>query len=66
MPSNFECAVIPAGFGIEFYKDGGALNLLIGDFEGGEWLGDEDAVYVSQDLYDCLWGNRKLKWEPIL
>ena len=65
-PSNFECAVMPAGFGIEFYKDGGPLNVLIGDLEGGELLGDEDAVYVSQDVFDCLWGKRELRWTSIL
>ena len=54
-PSNFEFAVMPAGFGIEFYKDGDALNVLIGDPEGGEMLGDEDAVYVTQDVWDFLW-----------
>ena len=65
-PSDYECVVVPGGYGIEFYKEGRALNLVFGDVEAGEPLEDADGIYVTEDLFDCLWGERKLKWTPIL
>ena len=65
-PSGYEFVVIPDGFGIEFYRDGGPLNLVIGDFDAGEALEDADGVYVTQNLWEYLWGDRELKWTPVL
>jgi len=65
-PSEYEYVVIPEGYGIEFYTEGRPLNLVIGDFEAGEPLEAADSIYVTEDLYDYLWGDRKLTWMPIL
>ena len=64
-PSD-ENVVVPGGYGIEFYKEGRALKLVFGDLEAGEPLEEADSIYVTEDLFDYLWGERKLKWTPIL
>ena len=67
-PSDYECSVIRDGYGIEFYKEGRPLNLVIGDYKAGELLEEADSVYVTEDLYHYLylWDDRELKWTPIL
>ena len=37
-PNDFECAVISHGYGIEFRKAGGHVNLVIGDPDASEAL----------------------------
>ena len=49
-PSDFECAVIPDGYGIEFRKAGGHVNLIIGDPEASEELEAADYIYLTEDL----------------
>lgn len=65
-PSDYECVVVPGGYGIEFYKDGRPLNLVIGESEAGEPLEEADSIYVTEDLFLCLWGDFELRWTPIL
>ena len=65
-PNDFECAVLSDGFGVEFRKAGGHVNLVIGDPDASEALEAADGIYVTEDLFDCLWSERKLKWTPIL
>ena len=53
-PSDFECAVIRNGYGIEFRKAGGHVNLIIGDPEGSEELETATYIYLTEDLYSDL------------
>ncbi len=67
-PSDFECAVIPYGYGIEFRKAGatGLVNLVIGDPDASEELEAVDYVYLTEDLLSALTSEHKLRWTPIL
>ena len=49
-PSDFECAVISDGYGIEFRKAGGPVNLIIGDPDASEALEAADYIYLTEDL----------------
>ena len=57
-PSDFECAVIPEGYGIEFRKAGGHVNLIIGDPEASEALEAATYIYLTEDLSASLTERR--------
>ena len=66
--SDFECAVVPEGYGIEFRKagkEGATVRLTIGDREASEELEAADYIYLTEDLSDYLGRGRELKWTPI-
>jgi hypothetical protein len=65
-PSNFECAVIRDGYGIEFRKAGGRVKLIIGDPEASEELEAADYIYLTEDLLSYLTDGDMLRWTPIL
>ena len=64
-PSNFECAVIRDGYGIEFRKAGGRVKLIIGDPEASEELETADYIYLTEDLSAYLTDGDRLRWTPI-
>ena len=49
-PNDFECAVLTDGYGIEFRKAGGPINLIIGDWETSEMLQASNYIYLTEDL----------------
>ena len=65
-PNDFECAVISDGYGIEFRKAGGPVNLIIGDPEASEALEAADYIYLTEDLFSYLTDGDRLRWTPIL
>ena len=50
-PNDFECAVISYGYGIEFRKADGPVNLIIGDPDASEALEAADYIYLTEDLF---------------
>jgi hypothetical protein len=44
-PSDYECAVVRDGYGIEFRKAGGPVNLIIGDWQASEMLEAANYIY---------------------
>ena len=65
-PNDFECAVISDGFGIEFRKAGGHVNLVIGDPDASEALEAADYIYLTGDLFSALTSENTLRWTPIV
>ena len=58
-PSDYECAVVPEGTASSSTRKAGRVNLVIGDFEASEPFEAADSIYVTEDLSDYLWGERR-------
>ena len=65
-PNDFECAVLTDGYGIEFRKASGPVNLIIGDPDASEALEAAEYIYLTEDLLSYLTDGDRLRWTPIL
>jgi hypothetical protein len=64
-PEDYEYAVIPEGYGIEFRKGPWPVKFRIGTKALNKALGKADSVYLTEEVFYALADGKDLTWHRL-